>query len=122
VSHVTLLTALEELLQPPEIIILRGEAQAIEAWRRELARSFVPRRLVLAIAADAAGLPAALADKAARGAAVAYVCRGSTCSEPVESLGALLEQLHPGPDGVTAGAAPPGPRAGNRDADDNGTT
>jgi uncharacterized protein YyaL (SSP411 family) len=98
-SHVTLVTALEELLQPPQIVILRGEAAAIEVWRRELARMFVPRRLVLAIPADAAALPAALADKAPRGAAVAYVCRGSTCSAPVESLDALLEQLH------TTGAA-----------------
>jgi hypothetical protein len=104
-SHVTLVTALEELLQPPQIVILRGEAAAIEGWRRELARMFVPRRLVLAIPADAAALPAALADKAPRGAAVAYVCRGSTCSAPVDSLDALLEQLHPGsPDSpVSAG-------------------
>ncbi|HEX4618881.1 MAG TPA: thioredoxin domain-containing protein, partial [Steroidobacteraceae bacterium] len=76
-SHVSLITALEELLQPPEIVILRGEAAAIEGWRLELARRFVPRRLVLAIAADAAGLPEAIASKAPRGAAVAYVCRGS---------------------------------------------
>ncbi|HVH84056.1 MAG TPA: hypothetical protein VM713_07050, partial [Steroidobacteraceae bacterium] len=60
VSHVTLVTALEELLQPPEIVILRGEGAALEGWRRELARMFVPRRLVLAVPADAAGLPAAL--------------------------------------------------------------
>jgi uncharacterized protein len=102
VSHVTLVTALEELLQPPEIVILRGEAAAIEAWRRELARMFVPRRLVLAIPADATDLPTALADKAPRGAAAAYICRGSTCSAPVDSLEALLEQLQPG---VTSGSA-----------------
>ena len=95
VSHVTLLTALEELLQPPEIVILRGAADAIEAWRRELAPTFAPRRVVLAIPADAAGLPAALADKPPRGAAVAYVCRGSTCSAPVESLEVLLRELQP---------------------------
>jgi hypothetical protein len=97
VSHVTLVTALEELLQPPEIVILRGEAAAIEAWRRELARMFVPRRLVLAVPADATELPPALAEKAPRGGteAVAYVCRGSTCSAPVESLEALLGQLQP---------------------------
>ncbi|HEY2274101.1 MAG TPA: thioredoxin domain-containing protein [Steroidobacteraceae bacterium] len=104
-SHVTLVTALEELLQPPEIVILRGEADAIEAWRRELAPMFAPRRMVLAIAADTAGLPAALADKAPRGAAVAYVCRGSVCSAPVESLEALLGQLQPGVIGGPASAA-----------------
>jgi uncharacterized protein len=102
-AHVTLLSALEELLQPPEIVILRGEATAIELWRRELARMFVPRRLVLAIAADTGDLPAALADKAPRGEAVAYICRGSTCSAPVESLEALLGELRPAGTGAAAG-------------------
>ncbi|HVP33946.1 MAG TPA: thioredoxin domain-containing protein [Steroidobacteraceae bacterium] len=103
-GHVTLVTALEELLQPPEIVILRGAAQTIDAWRRELARMFVPRRLVLAIPADATGLPAALADKSppAAAAAVAYVCRGSTCSAPVESLELLLAQLRPAAAGAAA--------------------
>jgi uncharacterized protein len=94
-SHATLVNALEELLQPPEIVILRGEPAAIEAWQRELAQLYAPRRLVLAIPSDASGLPPALADKPARGTAVAYVCRGSTCSAPVESLEALIGNLHP---------------------------
>ncbi|HEV2286583.1 MAG TPA: thioredoxin domain-containing protein [Steroidobacteraceae bacterium] len=93
-AHATLVNALEELLQPPEIVILRGEPAAIEGWQRELAQIFAPRRLVLAIPADADGLPPALAEKTPRGAAVAYVCRGSTCSAPVESLPALIANLH----------------------------
>ena len=95
-GHVTLITALDELLAPPQIVILRGEPVAIEAWRRELARSFAPWRIVLAVPADATGLPAALVDKAPRGEAAAYVCRGSTCSAPVDSLAALTEQLQAG--------------------------
>jgi uncharacterized protein YyaL (SSP411 family) len=94
-AHIGLLTALEELLHPPEIVILRGAAPAIEGWRRELARTFAPRRLVLAITADAPDLPAALADKAPRGNAVAYVCQGSSCSAPLDSLEALIGQLRP---------------------------
>jgi uncharacterized protein YyaL (SSP411 family) len=92
-AHVALLNALEELLHPPEIVILRGAAPAIEGWRRELARTFAPRRMVLAIAADTADLPSALADKVPRADAVAYVCRGSSCSAPLNSLGALIGQL-----------------------------
>jgi uncharacterized protein len=92
-SHVSLITALDELLNPPEIVIVRGEPAAIEGWRRELARTFAPRRLVLAIPADAADLPPALADKAPRGEAVAYLCRGSVCSAPLESLAALSAAL-----------------------------
>ena len=96
IGHVTLITALEEMLNPPEVVILRGEPAAIEGWRRELARTFAPRRLVLAIPTDAPGLPRSLVDKVPRGEAVAYVCRGSTCSAPLESLAALVAELQTG--------------------------
>ncbi|MGH8149660.1 MAG: thioredoxin domain-containing protein [Steroidobacteraceae bacterium] len=92
-SHVSLLIALEESLDPPEIVILRGEAPQLETWRRELARAYAPRRLVLAIAADAPALPAALAEKTPRGRAVAYVCRGNVCSAPITSLEGLSRAL-----------------------------
>jgi uncharacterized protein len=92
-AHVALLAALEELLHPPEIVIIRGEPALIEAWRTELAKLYAPRRLVLAIPADAPDLPPALADKAPRADAVAYVCRGSSCSAPLDSLGALIGEL-----------------------------
>jgi uncharacterized protein len=92
-AHTTLLTALEELLNPPEIIILRGN---VEGWRSELSKLYMPRRLVLAIPADATNLPPALADKPARGDAVAYVCKGSVCSAPLSSLSALVNHLRQG--------------------------
>ena len=93
-GHVSLLGALEELLTPPEIVVLRGETRTIEGWSRALGRRYAPQRLVLAIPAEAVGLPPALADKTARAHPVAYICRGSTCSAPLDSLDALLEQLH----------------------------
>jgi len=92
-AHVSLLAALEELLSPGEVVIIRGAADDIASWNRELAKLFAPRRLVLAIPTDATSLPAALADKAPRPATAAYLCRGSVCSEPLESLGALHAQL-----------------------------
>jgi len=91
-SHATLLNALEELLDPPEIVILRGEADTLRSWQRELSRLYAPRRMVLA-AVDAEDLPPAIAAKPARGAAAAYVCRGSVCSEPIDTLGALAAAL-----------------------------
>jgi len=93
-GHVSLLGAVEELLTPPEIVVLRGEARTIEGWRLALAKIYAPHRLVLAIAADAADLPPALADKTPRAGPVAYICRGSTCSAPLDSLDALVEHLH----------------------------
>ena len=95
-SHTSLLTTLEEYLQPPESIILRGDRAAIEGWRRELTRLYAPRRMILAIPADAPALHPALADKTARGAAVAYVCQGSTCSAPIADLGELIKRLRLG--------------------------
>ena len=92
-AHTSLLTALEELLNPPEIVVLRGGRENIEAWRRELARLYSPRRMVLAVPADVSDLPAAIAEKAPRGEAVAYVCRGSVCGEPSGSFEDLTEAL-----------------------------
>jgi uncharacterized protein len=94
-AHVSLLGALEELLHPPEIVILRGETRTIDGWRADLARLYAPHRLTLAIAADARDLPPALADKTPRAGPVAYLCRGSTCSAPLDSLPALIGQLRP---------------------------
>jgi len=92
-AHMSLLIALEELLNPPETIILRGEAAPIESWRRELAKLYAPRRLVIAVPGDASDLPPALEEKPVRGEAVAYVCKGSVCSAPLESFSALAAHL-----------------------------
>jgi uncharacterized protein YyaL (SSP411 family) len=95
-AHTTLLNALDELVHPPEIVLIRdpdsGAAEAAR-WSGELAKLFAPRRLVLAIRGTAAQLPPAIRDKAARERTVAYVCRGSTCSPPVESLTELAAEL-----------------------------
>ena len=62
----------------------------LRSWRDALTRKYSPTRLVFAIETDAAALPAALADKRALDTTVAYVCRGTTCSEPVRALAPLL--------------------------------
>jgi uncharacterized protein YyaL (SSP411 family) len=92
-AHATMLVALEEALQPPQTVILRGPAPVIEPWRRQLNRLYAPRRWTLAIPSGADPLPAALADKPDCAAGAAYVCRGSTCSPPLHSLPALIEAL-----------------------------
>jgi uncharacterized protein YyaL (SSP411 family) len=92
-GHASLLVALEELLNPAEIIVLRGDPHTIDTWRRELARLYSPRRTVLAVPAGTADLPAAIAEKTPRGAAVAYVCRGKVCAEPIDSFADLTASL-----------------------------
>jgi hypothetical protein len=49
--------------------------------------------MIIAIPANAAGLPEALAVKAARSGTVAYVCRGPQCSEPIADLARLIGDL-----------------------------
>jgi uncharacterized protein len=95
-AHSSLLLALEEIMNPTEIVILRGDSAAIEAWQRELAKVYAPRRLVLAIPAGATDLPPGLGDKVPHGAAIAYICRGTTCSAPLSSLSALAQNLGDG--------------------------
>ena len=92
-AHCSMLTALEEWLKPPETLILRGTAAACARWQQELAALYAPARMVIAIPGDAADLPPGLRDKAPRGEIVAYLCRGSTCSAPIETLGELIRDL-----------------------------
>jgi uncharacterized protein len=93
-AHCALLDALEEQLDPPEIVIVRGVPRRAADWARNARLVFAPRRLVFEIPADAAGLPAVLAEKAApESGARAWICRGTTCLPPVESLTKLTTAL-----------------------------
>ena len=93
-GHVTLLTALEEYLTPPEIVVLRGAAGEIESWRSSAAKIYAPSRMIVAIPADAADLPGLLAErKAVDGESLAYRCEGTQCDLPVKSLEALVALL-----------------------------
>ncbi len=93
-GHVSLLTALEEYLEHPEIVVIRGAADEIGRWRDSASKVYAPRRLVFAIPDDAAGLPGALADrKPVERETVAYRCLGTHCELPVTSWEALAGQL-----------------------------
>jgi hypothetical protein len=102
-AHTSLLNALEESLNPLEIVILRGPDEEVTEWARALHRIYAPRRLVLAIPTDAQGLPQGLAEKVpaagttesdgTRKGSLAYICRGMTCSAPVRSLSELIALL-----------------------------
>jgi uncharacterized protein YyaL (SSP411 family) len=85
--------ALEDHLHPHAFVILRGEPALIADWRRTLQRVWQPRVSIIAIPADAPDLPAAVAEKTVRGAATAYVCRGSTCDAPLHDLAAVQSAL-----------------------------
>lgn len=93
-GHVSLVTALEEYLTPPEIIVIRGTGKAVDAWRDTAAKIYAPRRLVFAIDSQASDLPGALAERRAIDKqTVAYRCLGSHCSLPITELGDFASEL-----------------------------
>jgi uncharacterized protein YyaL (SSP411 family) len=92
-GHASLITALDEYLEPPEIIVIRGSQAETDEWSRTVSALYSPRRLVFAIPAGCAELPGALAERAAQENTVAYVCRGSHCELPLHSLSELLSTI-----------------------------
>ena len=95
---VSLATALDEYLSPPQTVVLRGEAGALAKWQRSLAARYRPDTLVLAIPAGRAGLPPVLDKAAPAGGVNAWVCRGVTCLAPISDLADLERTLSAGRD------------------------
>jgi len=95
-AHTAMLNALDEQLNPGEIIVIRGPAEAAAEWSAALAKLYAPRRMVFAIPADAVSLPDAIAVKRARAGTVAYLCQGPQCSEPIAELPRLVQALRDG--------------------------
>ena len=92
-GHAALVTALEEYLHPPTVVVIRGQADEAKGWAKQLAGLYAPRQLHFAIPADAQDLPGALADRAPREKTVGYICEGTRCSAPVDSVQALAAAL-----------------------------
>ncbi len=92
-AHATLLDALEEQLEPPEIVVLRGDG-CLADWQARTRSGYAPHRMSFAIPAGAAGLPAGLDERRAPATGcVAYVCRGTHCETPVTDATELGRRL-----------------------------
>jgi uncharacterized protein YyaL (SSP411 family) len=92
-AHGALLDALGSLLEPHEIIVLRGSADEIREWQQFLNAGFNPSRLIFAIDAAENDLPGLLDERRAADRAIAYVCRGTSCRAPIDSLETLAAEL-----------------------------
>ncbi|MBM3356561.1 MAG: thioredoxin domain-containing protein [Betaproteobacteria bacterium] len=92
-AFVTIATALDEYLEPPQIVILRGAGVEVAEWQRALARTYRPATIVLAPARGTGDLPAALDKPAPADGVNAWVCRGVTCLPPITSLPELERVL-----------------------------
>jgi len=92
-AHATLLAALEEHLNPPETLILRGDGGDLERWSRTARRSYAPRRQVLAIPSGEDALPGTLAAMRAGATTRLFRCVGTRCEPPMEDVAELGRAL-----------------------------
>jgi len=92
-AHTTIITALDEIIAPAEIVILRGEEIEISRWAVAIGAVYTPKRLVFAIPDTVTDLPAALTARTPSDQPIAYICRGTTCGQPLTSLEAIAAEL-----------------------------
>jgi len=92
-GNASLLHALEEHLQPPRLIILRGPVAELRDWQKKLDSAYMPQTLTLPLSGNPIGLPGALA-KPPSDAVNAWVCSGVTCLAPIADWGELQHCLN----------------------------
>ena len=96
-GHCSLLTALEDTVYAPELIILRGPQDEMLTWTRELSSGFSPWRQLYAIPySDTRTLPTylpKLVSSEQQNQVTAYVCSGMQCSLPLTSIEELKAAL-----------------------------
>jgi uncharacterized protein YyaL (SSP411 family) len=92
-AHMSSLNALEDFLVAMQVLVIRGDADNAARWAQELGSLYAPTRMIFAIPSDAAGLPAALAEKRAQGRIVAYLCTGMSCSAPMANIQEVMREM-----------------------------
>jgi len=92
-GYASLLMALEEAIEPPKVVVLRGPGGQMRQWRQALDHAYFPTALILALDPGTGDLPPPLAKPAVPERVNAWVCRGVTCLAPVDKLETLLGVL-----------------------------
>jgi uncharacterized protein len=88
----TLCHALTEFLMPPSMVIIRGKASKMSAWRDEINKNYYPHHLFFYLDETISALPQTLQRKFEKDVNV-WVCQGVVCSPSVIDLQHLLDKL-----------------------------
>jgi uncharacterized protein YyaL (SSP411 family) len=88
----SLCTALDEVLQPPSMLILCGSQNETAAWKAAVSAKYLPRLIIIELTGDEADLPSPLA-KPRSPTTTAWLCHGTQCLPPSTELYKLLEEL-----------------------------
>ena len=92
-GYTSLLMALEETIEPPRVVVLRGPPAQLRQWQEVLGQRYLPATLILAVPEGVTGLSPLLAKRGIPEAVNAWVCQGVTCLPPVDTLQMLFEVL-----------------------------
>ena len=95
-NHCTLLTALEETVHLPQLVILRGPVEDMAAWLDVARAGFRPWRTTYGIPYDASRIPQylpRLASSDDKDRVSAFICSGLKCSTPITDLTAFERAL-----------------------------
>ena len=92
VSHCTYISALDDFLNPPNILIIRGQPKDHQQWLDVMKNHYLPSTLVFAIPAEITPHQN-LIDKKAGDSSRAYPCAGYQCHAALTSLDQLLEYV-----------------------------
>ena len=90
-AHASLCVALDEQLEPPLVVVLRGVDTS--AWQVRLAAHYLPRTLVICVPPSLISPPATLDKPTAHSGVNAWVCRGVECLPAITGLDQLLTTL-----------------------------
>lgn len=93
-GHSGMLSALEELLVSPRIVIIRGDYLQALKWRQQLVTTYHPSSLVFVIQTELAENLPEIFNKPVGETTQAWVCRRNRCSKPYDDIKALQEKLH----------------------------
>ena len=88
-GYATLCMALDECLNPPAVLLLRGDEKELTRWKAALDGRFQPTTLVVVVPKTAGRLPPLLDKPVPATGVSAYLCRGATCLAPVSDMAAL---------------------------------
>ena len=90
-GHSSLCMALAEQLDPPTVVVLRGNGAA--DWQRKLAARYLPHALIVRVPEQLDALPAVLDKPAPAQGVNAWVCRGVECLPAITDFKNLISAL-----------------------------
>jgi uncharacterized protein YyaL (SSP411 family) len=87
--HSSLCAALTEALQPPVLLVLRGDKNEADTWQAVLRKHYLPNVITISLSNKAADLPESL-NKPISEKITAWLCMGTQCLPPINDLDELL--------------------------------